>query len=353
MKKLIVIFSALMATAMQSHAIDNNTVEIVYNGSTATVAVANNISSYVTISSGTSSNVVIVQNSSFAGVDATDTNTSGEITYILSGSSSAGSFQLTGSYKCTISLAGLTLTNGSGPALNIQDGKRIKLSAKKETTNTIAGAGSTTYNGAIFCKGHLEIQGNGTLNVSSTGNHAIKAKEYVQIKNLTLNITSAAKDGINCQEYFWMKSGTVTISGVASDGIDVTKDASSTATGEIAATSTVEAHEDENSGNFYLDDGTLTISLASGNTSGSLIAAEGAKQFNGGTYNGTSYGTGIEEIENGETKFGAHGESQLRIEKQGSAPTGKANYDYYNLQGQRVDSDYRGVVVIKGKKVKK
>lgn len=50
---------------------------------------------------------------------------------------------------------------------------------------------------------------------------------------------------------------------------------------------------------------------------------------------------GINSIENGETTFGAYGESQLRIE----------NYDYYNLAGQRVGKDYKGLVIINGKKV--
>ena len=49
---------------------------------------------------------------------------------------------------------------------------------------------------------------------------------------------------------------------------------------------------------------------------------------------------GIRSIENGE----------LRIDKQGSAPTGKANYDYFNLAGQKVSKDYKGIVIVNGKK---
>ena len=50
---------------------------------------------------------------------------------------------------------------------------------------------------------------------------------------------------------------------------------------------------------------------------------------------------GILSVENGE----------LGMEKQGSAPTGKANYDYYyNLSGQRVDKNYKGIVIKNGKK---
>lgn len=294
MKKTFITLAALMCCILQGRAIDNNTVEVVYNGTTATVTVADNIAGYITVSS-TTSDVVLVQNSEFAGVDATDTNTSGEITYILSGSSDAGSFKLTGSYKCTISLNGLTLTNSKGPALTILNGKRVKISAKKSTVSTLTATSTATYNGAIWCKGHIELQGNGELNVSDSYAHAIKAKEYVQVKNLTLNITSAAKDGINCQEYFWMKSGTVTMTGIGSDGIDVSLNGTSS-TGEIVATDVVDAHDDEDSGNFYQDGGTLSITLADSNTTGSLIQAAGTETHSGGTFNGTNYDTGVSSI---------------------------------------------------------
>ncbi len=325
MKKCIIILAALLTGAMQSLAIDDNTVTVVYSGTTATVTVADNIASYVTVSSGTSSDVVLVQNTNFAGVNATDTNTSGEITYILSGSSEKGSFLLTGSYKCTISLAGLSLTNTSGPAMTLLNGKRIKVSAKRETTNTLTGTGTATYNGAFYCKGHVEFQGNGVLNIAGNGYHAVKVKEYVQVKNLTLNITSATKDGINCQEFFWMKSGTVTMSSIGSDGIEVALNGT-VSTGEIAATATVDAHEDEDSGNFYQDGGTLTISLASGNTTGALIQATGTESHNGGTYNGTSYDTAIKSAKNG---------------IDGSAP------EVYDLNGRRIKSGAKGLHIIK------
>lgn len=285
MKKLFLGFITMMVSACEAHAIDVNTVEVVYSGTTATVTIADNIAAYVKVTSGTSSKVVISQTN-------TDLVDNDEITYILSGTSTDGSFQMAGAYKCTISLDGLQLTNTAGPAIVINNGKRIKLSAKRDTESTITATSNATYNAAIWCKGHLELQGNGTLNVSDSYAHAIRAKEYVQIKNLTLNITSSVKDGINCKEYFWMKSGTVTISNAGSDGIDVSLDGT-TSTGEIAATSTADAHEDEDSGNFYQDGGTLNISLASGNTTGSILQVSGTTTHTGGTFNGTSYGTGI------------------------------------------------------------
>ena len=270
-----------------------NTVKIVYSGTTATVTVDQNISSYVTVSSGTSSHVVITQAETFAGIDATVDNTDGEITYSLSGTSTDGSLLLTGSYKCTVELNGVTLTNPSGPAVNLQNGKRVSVSAKKGTTSTLQDGTNADYNGALHCKGHLKLKGKGTLNVVGTSRHAIYAKEYCEVKNLTLNITAAVKDGIHCREYFLMESGTVSISGMGDDGIQVEQDTSTGAT----ATGTTTDHEDENSGNFYMTGGTLTIS----GYTGRAVKADGTVSLTGGTRNFSTADieetAGIDDIE--------------------------------------------------------
>ena len=60
-----------------------------------------------------------------------------EITYALSGTSDDGEFVLGGDYKATVELRGLTLTNPNGAPINISNGKRIALSVKKDTENTL------------------------------------------------------------------------------------------------------------------------------------------------------------------------------------------------------------------------
>ena len=268
MKKSLLIVTVLMAGFSAAHAQTDNTVTVVYSGTSATVTVASNISSYVTVESGTSSHVKLVQSES---LDATV----GEITYTLSGTSTDGEFYMEGSYKATVELSGLTLTNPSGPAINIQDGKRIKLSAKSGTVSTLTDGANTDYNGCIHCKGHLELKGKGTLNVVGNSKHGIYSKEYMQVKNLTLNVTAAQKDGLHCKEYFLMESGTVSLTGAADDGIQVEQDTSA------ATTDITTDHEDENTGNFYMLDGTLTIS----GYQGKAIKADGTITYSGGTQN--------------------------------------------------------------------
>jgi len=267
---------ATVTTANSSTSSDvaNNTVNIVYNGSSATVTMAENVAQYVTASV-SGAHVTIAQSNT----DAVD---GAEITYVLSGSTTDGSLTMSGSYKCTVSLAGVTLTNPNGAAINITNSKRILLSAKKETTNTLTD-GSGSQKACIYSKGQLQLQGNGTLNVAANLKHAIKSASYIEIKNLTLNITSAVGDGISCEEYFLMKSGTVTISGVGDDGIQCDL-GGTTSTGETTD------HEDEDSGNIYLAGGTLNVTATA--TAAKAIKAEGDIQVSDGTITCTTSGGG-------------------------------------------------------------
>lgn len=258
MRKALLLTLAFLATFFLQRLDAANTVKVVYSGTTAIVTIDPSISNYVTLMSGTSSHVKLIQSPAFAGANISTSNTTGEITYVLSGTSDDGEFYLEGSFKATVELNGLTLTNPAGPAINIQDGKRIAMSVKKDTKNTLADGVSEEYNGCLHCKGHLELKGKGTLNVTGNSRHGIYSKEYMEVKNLTLNITAAQKDGIHCKEYFLMEGGTVTISGVLDDGIQVE-------VSDVAAkTGAISDHEDEDSGNFYHEDGTLNISAYGG-----------------------------------------------------------------------------------------
>ena len=246
--------------------VDVNEVHIIYDGSSASVVMATNVTSYVTAS--VSGAHVTITQSNTAAVDGE------EITYVLSGTSTDGSFTLGGSYKCTVSLAGVTLTNPSGAAINITNSKRIQLSAKKGTENTLTD-GSGSQKACIYSKGQLQIQGNGTLNVVGNYKHGIKSASYIEIKNLTLNITSTVSDGINCEEYFLMKSGTVTISGVGDDGIQCDL-------GGTTSTGVTTDHEDEDTGNIYLEGGTLNVTATA--TATKCVKCDGSITVTDGTY---------------------------------------------------------------------
>ena len=290
MRKLLTSIFACLAGTLSMSAIEDNTVEVIFNGTSATVNIANNISSYVTNQSGSSSHVKLVQSESFSGINASADNEDGEIIYVLSGSTSNGEFYLEGAFKCTVELSGVSITNPSGPAINVQNGKRVSVSIKKSTTNTLTDGANEDYNGAFHSKGHTKFKGKGTLNVVGNSKHGIYSKEYLEIKNCNINITKAVKDGIHCKEYFFMESGNVSISGAGDDGIQVELSGN-------ASTGVMPQHEDEDSGNFYMANGTLTIS----DYEGKAIVADGTITYSGGTQNFDTSDTkilaGIEDIQ--------------------------------------------------------
>ena len=257
MKKASILFILFaFATCGIAKAQDDNTVEVTYNDTTATVSVAGNISQYLTISQ-QGAHVSIAQSDSLAS----------EITYRLTGSSTDGEFYMSGSYKATVELDGLTLTNTtpvySGAAIHIQNGKRINMKVITGTTNTLVDAATGSQKGCLYVKGHAEFKQKGTLNVVGNVKHAIKAGEYVSLKNATLNITSAVGDGISCNQYFLMESGTINISGIEGDGIQCDLEGDT-------ATAITEDHEDEDSGNIYISGGNINITCTA-------IAAKGIK----------------------------------------------------------------------------
>jgi len=248
--------------------VTDNEVQVVYDGTEAQVYVAGNVAKYLSISM-SGAHVSITQSDDVAE----------EITYSLSGQTTDGEFYMTGSYKATVELRGLTLTNAtpvySGAAICIMDGKRINLSVKKDTENTITDSSLGSQKAALYCKGHLELKGKGTLNVYGTLAHAVKSAEYMQMKNCTVNVLKAVKDGLSCDEYFLMESGTLSFSGVGDDGIQCDLDGT-TSTGQLTD------HEDEDSGNIYIDGGELTITTTSAGTK--CIKADSTLVVNGGTF---------------------------------------------------------------------
>ena len=215
---------------VDTSAVVDNTVNVAYNGSSVSIEVAGNIAQYLTITT-SGAHVNIAQSSDLAE----------EIMYILSGSSTDGEFYMSGSYKATVELNGLTLTNtnpvSSGAALHIQNGKRIKVKVVTGTTNTLVDAASGSQKGALYIKGHAEFAQYGTLNITGKVKHGIKAGEYITVKNATINVTSAAGDGINCTQYFLMESGTLNLNGLSDDGIQCDiEDASSSSSGTGSGT---------------------------------------------------------------------------------------------------------------------
>lgn len=273
--------SDISVMTVDDTSVTNGAIGVTYNGTTAEVTVAGNIAQYVTPTI-SGAHVSIAQSDDLAE----------EITYTLSGTSTDGEFYMSGSYKATVELNGLTLTNAtpvySGAAVHIQNGKRIKVKVVTGTTNTLVDAASGSQKGALYIKGHAEFAQKGTLNVVGNLKHAIKTGEYFTIKNATINITKAAGDGINCGQFFQMSSGEINISGTSDDGIQCDIDDTETyptGTGETTD------HEDEDSGNIYLEGGTINVSVTA--DAAKCIKSEGDMRISGTAIVASTSGGGV------------------------------------------------------------
>lgn len=244
--------------------VEDNLVSLVYYDDSVSIEVAGNVAQYVDPSV-EGAHVSMAQST-----DVSDDNVD-EITYALSGESSDGEFYLSGSYKSTVELQGLTLTNKSatfsGAAIHVQNGKRIDISVKNGTVNTLTDCADGAQKAALYVKGHAEFKGRGTLNVNGLCAHGVKAGDYLTLRNCTLNVRSAVKDGISCNEYFLQESGEISITSTGDDGLQVDLD-STASSGQTAD------HEDEDSGNVYLLGGTLAISVAADAVKGVKAAGD-------------------------------------------------------------------------------
>ena len=283
-------------------AVSDNEVNVTYIGTGALVYVAGNIAQYVDVSV-SGAHVTITQSEAVTN-DLIDDGTMEEITYNLKGASTDGSLTLGGSAKCTVTLNGLALTNPNGAPINITNGKRIDLSVKKDTENTLQDGTASSAKACLYCQGHLELKGKGVLNVYAYGSkaHGIKSGDYTEMKNCTVNILAATKDGVSCNEYFLMESGTLNISGVGDDGIqcDIDNDEGT----PIAATDAADGgHEDEDTGNIYIIGGTINASITGASCKG--IKSEGDMIISDGAITVSTSGGGTWDSDKLKTKASA------------------------------------------------
>ena len=212
-------------------------------------------------------------------VNVVNTNTTDEYVTVLSGTCSNGSLTYTGSFKTTVRLNGLSLTNPTGGCIDIEDGKRVSLEIVDGTVNTLTD-GTGNQKAALYCKGHLEVSGGGALNVTGQSKHAIRSKEYMELKKKTgtIHILGSASDGIHAGQYFEMKGGTVTMEEVAGDGIQV------------------EAllEDDDNDGQLTVKGGSIDITLNGSDVS--ALKSDSLMTISGGTITIRSTGDDVKAL---------------------------------------------------------
>lgn len=222
-------------------------------GSNGTVTVTNPYTSSVSITE-TNGNVVI--QSAIA-----DT----ELNYILSGQTTSGSVKIYSDYKFALVLNGVSIVSTSGPAVNIQSGKKVTVSVIAGTNNRLAD--SSTYpsddsedmKAALFSEGQLVFSGTGALQVIGQYKHGICSDDYVRIDEGDITVTCGAKDGIHMNDYFEMNGGTLAITSLG-DGIDCEEGYIDITGGSLTVTAKGKGAKGiKSQGNLNISGGTLDI----------------------------------------------------------------------------------------------
>lgn len=156
------------------------------------------------------------------GADVTVTSTidDEEVEYLLTGTTSDGSFKLYGQKKFILTLGGVNLTNTDGPAINIQTGKKATVTLADGTVNILADGtaytpcGDEDMKGTFFSEGQLIINGTGTLNIQGNYQHGLCSDDYITIDGgiINVDISAATGKGIKCNENLTVNGGTIAVS---------------------------------------------------------------------------------------------------------------------------------------------
>lgn len=258
------------------------TCNIVYSNNNATVT---GLPDSVSITSNTDGNLTLTS------------KTSKNINYKVSGSG-AGSLKIYSDHLYELELSGITLTNTSGPAINLQSKKRVFIVADEGTTNTFAD-GSTyatsteDQKGTIFSEGQMVFCGSGTIKVTSNAKHAICTDQYMVMDAGTVTVPSAASDGIHVDSRFIMQGGTLNVTsagdGVQAEGGNIAINGGTlniSTTGETAHGFTAERY-------FRATGGTATVTVR-GNGS-KAIKSDANVVFTGGNFMLTTSGKSLYE----------------------------------------------------------
>lgn len=250
--------------------IENSTfsrvIYITYDGSTATVT-------------GSYSKVDVEAD----GAHVTVTSTQSGVEYVLSGTSSDGSFKIYSENKMKITLDDLTLTNPDGAAINDQCGKSAYIVLADGTVNTLTDGTAYTYTdgedmkGTLFSEGQIIFSGSGTLNVNANCRGGIVSDDYIVFRpGNVINIVNTAGNGVKTNDGVFIRGGVLNITASADGARGIKTDADISITG--GRTTII------NTGGSLIEDADTTGSAG--------IKSDMAVQMTGGTLNIKNSGEG-------------------------------------------------------------
>lgn len=212
-----------------------------------------------------------------------------EGTYTLSGKINNGNITVNTTGDVKLILDSVSIKSNNSPAIIIEQANNTVIELKENTINTLKDSttyDNTEFDGCLFSRDDLIIQGTGTLNITSNYLDAIVSNDDLKIVDGTYIINSN-DDGIRGKDSVNIQNGNFTINS-QSDAIKSTNDAES-GKGYINidnGTFTIESRQDalQAETKLIINNGTFDIKTGGGSSSKTSAIY---KDF----YNGTSYDT--------------------------------------------------------------
>lgn len=211
----------------------------------------------------------------------------GSGTYVVSGTLDGQVVVNADKADVRLVLAGASITNTGGPAIDIQDAGSAVMVLAEGTTNTLADGSAyadtseDAATAALFSSDTLTITGTGSLNVTGSYNDGISSKNGLVITGEPTITVDAVDDGVRGKDYLLVSSGSLTVS-AGGDGLKSSEDNDETK-GFVAlgdATVNVTSGDDGVSAttDVTVDGTTLSIAAGGGQANATVSEEQGPGQ---------------------------------------------------------------------------
>lgn len=125
-------------------------------------------------------------------------------------------------YKFELELNGVKISSYNAPAIDVESGDKITVSAKKDTDNYIIdyreAVSEEDISAAVYTKCDLNLQGKGNLYVKSVNNNGIHSKGDLKVKNAFIQV-DCKDNALKGNDSVTIESGTLVLIARAGDGI--------------------------------------------------------------------------------------------------------------------------------------
>ena len=161
------------------------------------------------------------------------------ISYVLTGSTSNGSFKIYSKNKFSLTLNNVSITNPTGSAINSQGQfgyggvgtKTMYVVLPEGTSNTLTDgsvyvfSNSEQMKGTLFSEGQVVFSGAGSLTVNGNYKNGIASDDYILFRpgvNIGVNCVASQGHGIKANDGITVRGGTlnIAVAGTAAKGIN-------------------------------------------------------------------------------------------------------------------------------------